>query len=181
MVKEERVPFRLRDAASRIPDRRARGPSVEPVKSVYCYLEMSKPEYPRSRFTQGVDHHGPTNCKAKIVNRFLETRTTDQPSTFGSQIGSGDSFSHAFVAHPREGGHSQAALYRRALACPDEMKFGYLCAPEFNLIGARMREAYATWLGSVHLPGEARRTHVRRSHHLSFYDPKVEGRQVTRV
>ncbi|PKI75185.1 hypothetical protein CRG98_004409 [Punica granatum] len=36
---------------------------------------------------------------------------------------SGDSFSHASVALPREGGHSQAALYRRTHACPDEMKF----------------------------------------------------------
>ncbi|PKI59076.1 hypothetical protein CRG98_020531 [Punica granatum] len=31
-----------------------------------------------------------------------------------------------------------------------------------------MREAYATRLGSVHLPGDARRTHVRRSRHLLF-------------
>ncbi|PKI32697.1 hypothetical protein CRG98_046914, partial [Punica granatum] len=33
-----------------------------------------------------------------------------------------------------------------------------LCAPEFYLIGARMREACATRLGSVHLPGDARQT-----------------------
>ncbi|PKI55022.1 hypothetical protein CRG98_024587 [Punica granatum] len=38
-----------------------------------------------------------------------------------------------------------------------------------------------TRLGSVHLPGDSRRTHVRRSRHLPLYDPKVEGRQVTRV
>ncbi|PKI59457.1 hypothetical protein CRG98_020147 [Punica granatum] len=44
-----------------------------------------------------------------------------------------------------------------------------------------MREAYATRLGSVHLLGDARRTHLRRSRHLPFYDPKVEGWQVTRV
>ncbi|PKI73228.1 hypothetical protein CRG98_006363 [Punica granatum] len=43
-----------------------------------------------------------------------------------------------------------------------------LCAPEFNLVGARMREAYATRLGSIHLPGDTRRTHVRRSRHLLF-------------
>ncbi|PKI41315.1 hypothetical protein CRG98_038301 [Punica granatum] len=55
-----------------------------------------------------------------------------------------------------------------------------LCTPEFHLVGARMREASATRLGSVHLPGDARRTRVRRSRHLPFYDPKVEGRQVTR-
>ncbi|PKI75905.1 hypothetical protein CRG98_003704 [Punica granatum] len=55
-----------------------------------------------------------------------------------------------------------------------------LCAPEFHLVRARMREAYATRLGGVHLPGGGQRTHVRRSRHLSFYDPKVEGRQVTR-
>ncbi|PKI39683.1 hypothetical protein CRG98_039926 [Punica granatum] len=41
--------------------------------------------------------------------------------------------------------------------------------------------AYATGLGSVHLSGDVRRTHVRRSRHLPFYDPKVEGRQVTQV
>ncbi|PKI71495.1 hypothetical protein CRG98_008109 [Punica granatum] len=56
-----------------------------------------------------------------------------------------------------------------------------LCAPELHLVGARMHEAYATRLGSVHLLGDVRRTHVRRSRHLSFYDPEVEGRQVTRV
>ncbi|PKI51263.1 hypothetical protein CRG98_028345 [Punica granatum] len=56
-----------------------------------------------------------------------------------------------------------------------------LCAPEFNLVGARMRAPKQTRLGRVHLPGEARRTHVRRSRHLPFYDPGVEGRQVTRV
>ncbi|PKI71901.1 hypothetical protein CRG98_007706 [Punica granatum] len=56
-----------------------------------------------------------------------------------------------------------------------------LCAPEFNLVGARMRAPKQTRLGSVHLPGDARWTHVRRSRHLPFYDPKVEGRQVTRV
>ncbi|PKI46260.1 hypothetical protein CRG98_033346 [Punica granatum] len=57
----------------------------------------------------------------------------------------------------------------------------WVCAPEFNLVGARMRAPKQTWLGSVYLPGDARRTHVRRSRHLPFYDPKVEGRQVTRV
>ncbi|PKI62526.1 hypothetical protein CRG98_017081 [Punica granatum] len=56
-----------------------------------------------------------------------------------------------------------------------------VCAPEFNLVGARMRAPEQKRLGSVHLPGDARRTHVRRSRHLPFYDPKVEGRQVTRV
>ncbi|PKI60861.1 hypothetical protein CRG98_018734 [Punica granatum] len=56
-----------------------------------------------------------------------------------------------------------------------------LCAPEFNLVGACMRDAYATRLLSIHLPGDARRTQVRRSRHLPFYDPKVEGRQVTPV
>ncbi|PKI64509.1 hypothetical protein CRG98_015072 [Punica granatum] len=56
-----------------------------------------------------------------------------------------------------------------------------LCAPEFHLVGARMRAPKQTRLGSVHLPGDARRTHVRRSRHLPFYDPRVEGRQVIRV
>ncbi|PKI64987.1 hypothetical protein CRG98_014611 [Punica granatum] len=44
----------------------------------------------------------------------------------------------------------------------------HVCAPEFNLVGARMREAYATRLRSIHLPGDARRTHVRRSRHSLF-------------
>ncbi|PKI63433.1 hypothetical protein CRG98_016100 [Punica granatum] len=43
-----------------------------------------------------------------------------------------------------------------------------LCAPEFNLVGARMREIYATRLGSVHFPGDTRRTRLRRSRHLLF-------------
>ncbi|PKI64289.1 hypothetical protein CRG98_015329 [Punica granatum] len=43
-----------------------------------------------------------------------------------------------------------------------------VCTPEFHLVGVRMREAYATRLGSVHLPGDARRTSVRRSRHLLF-------------
>ncbi|PKI71142.1 hypothetical protein CRG98_008440 [Punica granatum] len=46
--------------------------------------------------------------------------------------------------------------------------------------GTRAR-AYATRLGSVHIPGDAQRTHVRMSRYLPFYDPKVEGRQVTRI
>ncbi|PKI52283.1 hypothetical protein CRG98_027325 [Punica granatum] len=58
---------------------------------------------------------------------------------------------------------------------------GLVCALEFNLVEARMRALKQTRLGSVHLPGDARRTHVRRSRHLPFYDPKVEGRQVTQV
>ncbi|PKI49411.1 hypothetical protein CRG98_030196 [Punica granatum] len=56
-----------------------------------------------------------------------------------------------------------------------------LYAPEFNLVGARMRAPKQTRLGSIHFPGDARRTHLRRSRHLPFYDPKVEGRQATRV
>ncbi|PKI58751.1 hypothetical protein CRG98_020858 [Punica granatum] len=40
--------------------------------------------------------------------------------------------------------------------------------PNFNLVGARMCEAYATRLGSVHLLRDARRTHVRMSRHLLF-------------
>ncbi|PKI37272.1 hypothetical protein CRG98_042335 [Punica granatum] len=67
----------------------------------------------------------------------------------------------------------------------EDISFTYtprmMCAPEFNLVGARMREAYETRLGSIHLPGDARRTRVRRSRHLPFYDLRVEGRQVTRV
>ncbi|PKI42345.1 hypothetical protein CRG98_037264 [Punica granatum] len=51
------------------------------------------------------------------------------------------------------------------------------CAhPNFNLVEVRNARAYAMRLGSVHLPGEARRTRVKRSRHLPFYDPKVEGR-----
>ncbi|PKI78939.1 hypothetical protein CRG98_000673 [Punica granatum] len=43
-----------------------------------------------------------------------------------------------------------------------------LCAPEFNLVGAHMREAYAMRPGSIHLPGDARQTHVRSGRHLLF-------------
>ncbi|PKI60725.1 hypothetical protein CRG98_018886 [Punica granatum] len=50
-----------------------------------------------------------------------------------------------------------------------------------SYIGARGISDKQTRLGSVHLPGDVRRAHVRRSRHLPFYDPKVEGRQVTRV
>ncbi|PKI65185.1 hypothetical protein CRG98_014415 [Punica granatum] len=50
-----------------------------------------------------------------------------------------------------------------------------VCTPEFQSRRGTRARAYATWLGSVHLPGDARRTHVRRSRHLLFYDPKVEG------
>ncbi|PKH93992.1 hypothetical protein CRG98_049775, partial [Punica granatum] len=34
-----------------------------------------------------------------------------------------------------------------------------VCAPEFHLVGVRMRAPRQTRLGSVHLPGDARRTH----------------------
>ncbi|PKI64985.1 hypothetical protein CRG98_014609 [Punica granatum] len=55
-----------------------------------------------------------------------------------------------------------------ALSCsPSGLCF--LCAPEFNLVGAPMREAMQRGLGvSVHLPGDSQRTRVRRSHHLPF-------------
>ncbi|PKI58569.1 hypothetical protein CRG98_021032 [Punica granatum] len=54
------------------------------------------------------------------------------------------------------------------------------CAhPNFVSSGHAYARLNATQLGSVHLPGDVRRTHVRRSRHLPFYDPKVEGRQVT--
>ncbi|PKI64489.1 hypothetical protein CRG98_015125 [Punica granatum] len=46
---------------------------------------------------------------------------------------SGDSFSHASVAHPWKGGHSQAALHRRAHACPDEIKFECAHSPHRGL------------------------------------------------
>ncbi|PKI54146.1 hypothetical protein CRG98_025462 [Punica granatum] len=57
-----------------------------------------------------------------------------------------------------------------------------ICAhPNFVSSGNACARLNATRLGSVHLPGNARRTHMRRSRHLPFYDPKVEGQQVTRV
>ncbi|PKI57286.1 hypothetical protein CRG98_022325 [Punica granatum] len=77
----------------RIPDRRARGPSVESVKLVYRYQERRKLEYSWSQFAQEMDHHV-----------------------------SGDSFSRSSVVRPREGGDSQAALHRRVHACSDEIK-----------------------------------------------------------
>ncbi|PKI54924.1 hypothetical protein CRG98_024683 [Punica granatum] len=41
---------------------------------------MSKLEYSRFRFAQGIDHHGSMNCNAKIVNRFLDAQAY---SSFG--------------------------------------------------------------------------------------------------
>ncbi|OWM74449.1 hypothetical protein CDL15_Pgr003952 [Punica granatum] len=58
----------------RILDRRARGPSDESVQSVYYHREMSKLEYSRFRFAQGIDHHGSMNCNAKIMNRYLDAQ-----------------------------------------------------------------------------------------------------------
>ncbi|PKI48568.1 hypothetical protein CRG98_031050 [Punica granatum] len=69
---------------------------------------------------------------------------------------------------PRSAGHIDATL--ASCAHPNFVSSGHACA-----------RLNATRLGSVHLPGDARRTQVRRSRHLPFYDPKVEGRQVTRV
>ncbi|PKI53382.1 hypothetical protein CRG98_026222 [Punica granatum] len=59
-------------------------------------------------------------------------------------------------------------------------KDGHCAHPNFNLVGVRNARAYETQLGSVHLPRDARRTHVRRSRHLSFYDPKVESHSSNR-
>ncbi|PKI70967.1 hypothetical protein CRG98_008641 [Punica granatum] len=56
-----------------------------------------------------------------------------------------------------------------------------LCAPEFKSCRGTHARTYAMRLGSVHLLRDARRTHVRRSRYLPFYDPKVESRQVTQV
>ncbi|PKI56394.1 hypothetical protein CRG98_023197 [Punica granatum] len=47
-----------------------------------------------------------------------------------------------------------------------------LCAPEFNLVRARMRDAYVTRLGSVHLPGNT----CEKESPLTVYDPYVKGR-----
>ncbi|PKI34782.1 hypothetical protein CRG98_044827, partial [Punica granatum] len=63
-------------------------------------------------------------------------------------------------------GSKQTGLSPNPLDVPSGV--AKMCAPEFYLVGARMREAYATRLGSVHLPGDARRTQVRRSRHLLF-------------
>ncbi|PKI73916.1 hypothetical protein CRG98_005680 [Punica granatum] len=67
-----------------------------------------------------------------------------------------------------------------ARRCYDYMKYGngtsHCAHPNFNLVGVRNARAYATLLGSVHLPGNAQRTCVRRSHHLPFYDSEIEGR-----
>ncbi|OWM72567.1 hypothetical protein CDL15_Pgr013035 [Punica granatum] len=73
----------------------------------------------------------------------------------------GFSFSHVYAASPH------------VLEVKSKINFvssGHACA-----------RLNATRLGSVHLPGDARRTHVKRSRHLPFYDPKIEGRQVTQV
>ncbi|PKI68442.1 hypothetical protein CRG98_011167 [Punica granatum] len=56
-----------------------------------------------------------------------------------------------------------------------------LCAPEFNLVGARLRAPKQTRLGSVHLPGDARRTHVRRSRHLLFTTRRSRAVELPRV
>ncbi|PKI37770.1 hypothetical protein CRG98_041839, partial [Punica granatum] len=57
--------------------------------------------------------------------------------------------------HVRRSRHSLFTTRRsRAVESPGSR----VCAPEFHLVGTRMREAYATRLGSVHLPGDARRT-----------------------
>ncbi|PKI73267.1 hypothetical protein CRG98_006344 [Punica granatum] len=44
----------------------------------------------------------------------------------------------------------------------------YCAHSNFNLVGVRNARAYAMQLGSVHLPEDVRRTHVRRSRHLLF-------------
>ncbi|PKI57106.1 hypothetical protein CRG98_022500 [Punica granatum] len=61
------------------------------------------------------------------------------------------------------------------------LDYAYACCahPNFVWSGHACARLNATRLRSVHLPGDARRTHVRKSRHLLFYDPKVEGRQVT--
>ncbi|PKI73159.1 hypothetical protein CRG98_006446 [Punica granatum] len=59
--------------------------------------------------------------------------------------------------------------YKTSSTCCKQVNSQHsLCAPEFHLIGARMREGHATHLGSVHLPRDAQRTRVRRSRHLLF-------------
>ncbi|PKI40923.1 hypothetical protein CRG98_038688 [Punica granatum] len=53
--------------------------------------------------------------------------------------------------------------------CAKSMNQSPSCAHlNFNIVGARMCTPNATRLGSVHLPGGARRTHVRRSRHYLF-------------
>ncbi|PKI71090.1 hypothetical protein CRG98_008514 [Punica granatum] len=99
-----------------------------------------------------------------------------------SQLGKTDSKTlHGFPSNLRG---AQKAIFSED-PYPEDHFGGNLtsdvCAPEFHLIGARTRAPKQTRLGSIHLPGDARRTHVRRNRHSPFYDPKVEGRQVTWV
>ncbi|PKI79285.1 hypothetical protein CRG98_000299 [Punica granatum] len=52
---------------------------------------------------------------------------------------------------------------------------GVMCHPScahlnFNLVGARNARTYAMRFGSVHLPGDTQRTHMRMNRHLPIYD-----------
>ncbi|PKI47429.1 hypothetical protein CRG98_032170 [Punica granatum] len=132
-----------------IPDRQPRGPSVEPFKSVYCYLKTSKPEYSRSRFAQGVDHHGLTNCNARIANRFLDAQAY---SSFGSSARS-DHFTEFTVSK------------RASQVYPVPLDLGDLTALDLRVVNSKWRllltRVRRTSPGRWTLPSRAhRREHV---------------------
>ncbi|PKI49839.1 hypothetical protein CRG98_029769 [Punica granatum] len=102
-------------------------------------------------------------------------------------MASGDSFSRASVARPREAwrlhwGHLEGSgSFPLALfACLFiAFRISRICTVRtrlWTLVGARMRAFGSLGLGVSTFPwGRLTDTRERRSRHLSFYDPKVEG------
>ncbi|OWM83271.1 hypothetical protein CDL15_Pgr012752 [Punica granatum] len=124
----------------------------------------------KSQLQAELAYSGDTEIVTAKLLRFIEIRTHEVQGDLFQKI-----LCHAILflifrtlLFPRSAGHIDATL--ASCAHPNFVSSGHACA-----------RLNATRLGSVHLPGDARRTQVRRSRHLPFYDPKVEGRQVTRV
>ncbi|PKI72889.1 hypothetical protein CRG98_006757 [Punica granatum] len=113
------------------------------------------------------DLWGPVRWHSRLYPFLYSEPLTNLASYFGAR---GISDEKAINKHASK----QTKSSPNPLAIPSGV--AKLCAPEFHLVGACMRRAYATRLGRVHLPGDARRTRVRRSHHLLFTTPNEDAR-----
>ncbi|PKI48579.1 hypothetical protein CRG98_030998 [Punica granatum] len=132
---------------------------------VWCYRD--RPIYGWGLPTQGCEFLeierrslGPVRWHSRLDPFLYSKPLTNLASYFGAR---GISDVKAINEHAsKQTGSSPNPLSMSLVESPSYAN------PNFNLVGARNACAYATQLGKVHLPGDARRTHVRGSCHLLF-------------
>ncbi|PKI41255.1 hypothetical protein CRG98_038367 [Punica granatum] len=167
------------------------------------YLQESEPEYYTDEIIKGLimigGYHVPRKSMV-IVNAWAIHRdpklwddpTSFRPERFEGGPEAGKKEAHKLILPFGLGRRAcpGAPLAHRVMGltlgsliqCFDwKRRYNGDCAHLNFVLSGMYACAYATRLESAHLSRDARRTYVRRSLHLPFYDPNVESRQVTRV